>query len=90
MEELGLPTMIKAYLLPSFSLSSSFPRMIASFHNLGTKAAIIISMGLPHQILNEHCKRVENTESGEMSKNIFYALYRFFAWTVTYCNFRIG
>jgi hypothetical protein len=91
-EELGL---LKAYLLPSLSLSS-FPREIASFHNrasgfrghvnarrvtflhveklpfLGSRRSdsrvqkqlyLQNGTGYPHQILNEHGKRVDNPES---------------------------
>ena len=36
--------------------------------------------GYPHQILNEHSKRINNAESDEIS---FSDLYRFLAWTVT-------
>jgi hypothetical protein len=121
-EELGLPTMLKAYLLPSLSLSSSFPREIASFHNrasgfrgrvkarrvtervcgrflhveklpfLGSRRCdsrvqkqlyLQNGTGYPHQILNEHGKRVDNPKSGETWKTIFADLHRFFAWTVT-------
>ena len=139
--------MLKVYLLPSLSLSSSFPREIASFHNrLGvcqrttcnrapmrknlstykkcfpffvllyskrhqyniktTKKKHVEKLpflgrsdsrvqkqlylqngtGHPHQILNEHGKRVENAESGEISKNIFADLCLVFAWTVTIAN----
>ena len=42
------------------------------------------TMGYPHQILNEDGKRINNTESGEISKNFLTDLYRFLAWTVTY------
>ena len=40
--------------------------------------------GYPHQILNEHGKRVDNAESVEISKEIFAELCLVFACTVTY------
>ena len=93
--------MLKAYLLLSLGLSSSFPREIASFHNhasgfrgrvnarplhvqklpfLGSRRSdsreqkqlyVQNGTGYPHQIVNEHGKRVDNAKSGEISgKNL--------------------
>ena len=42
--------------------------------------------GYPHQILNEHGKRINNAESGEISKTFLTDLYSFVAWMVTYYN----